>query len=109
VLAGILRSIWALRSGRRGDCSYLYLEPIQLHTREENMGNESKREKPAHGAGARKGEEVRADEGKESGRHDRSDTGANRPAGGRTARDSTRINPDKEEPIDPNSPEMPPA
>jgi hypothetical protein len=73
------------------------------------MNDESKREKPAHGAGARKGEEVRADDGKEPGRHERGGTGADRPAGGRTARDSTSINPKKEDPIDPNSPKMPPA
>ena len=74
------------------------------------MADESKREMPAHESGARKGEEVRADDGKEPGRHDHGDSsGADRPAGGRTARDSTRINPDKEEPIDPNSTKMPPA
>ncbi|MGA9770679.1 MAG: hypothetical protein WBV94_16685 [Blastocatellia bacterium] len=62
---------------------------------------------PAHTPGTRKGEEIVQEEGKEPGRHDISDTGAGRPAGGSTGRDSTQINP--QDPIDPNSPNMPPA
>jgi hypothetical protein len=63
----------------------------------------------SHDPGTRKGEEMPGAEGKEPGRHEKGSTGADRPAGGRTARDSTAINPDKENPIDPRSPEMPPA
>jgi len=64
---------------------------------------------PTHHPGARKGEEVVQGEGKESGRHDAGETGAGRPSGGSTSRDSTRINPGNEDPIDENSPNMPPA
>ncbi len=56
---------------------------------------------PAHMPGTSKGEEKARDEGKEPGR---TETG-----GGRTARDSTSINPESEEPIDPRMPNMPPA
>lgn len=73
------------------------------------MNDESKREMPAHDPGARKGEELMAEDGKEAGRHESGSTGADRPAGGRTARDSTAINADAEEPVDPDSPDMPPA
>jgi hypothetical protein len=62
---------------------------------------------PRHHPGARKGEDIANDEGRESGRHEKESTGAKRPAGGRTARDSTRINPT--DPIDPKSPKIPPA
>lgn len=48
-------------------------------------------------------------ESDEPGRFDKGDTGADRPAGGTTARNSTGINADAEEPIDPDSPSMPPA
>lgn len=64
---------------------------------------------PAHDPGTRKGENIADSEGKESGRHDTGGTGAGRPSGGSTARDSTRINPDNENPIDDRSPNMPPA
>jgi hypothetical protein len=63
----------------------------------------------AHTPGTRKGEEIVDEEGKEPGRHDQGSTGANRPAGGRTARDSTAINPEDAEPRHPESPKMPPA
>ena len=62
---------------------------------------------PQHHPGARKGEEIKKDEGTEEGRHDSEKTGADRPSGGRTGRDSTRVNP--QDPIDPTSPKMPPA
>lgn len=62
---------------------------------------------PAHTPGTRKGEEILEQDGKEPGRHDKGDTGEGRPAGGSTARDSTRINP--QDPIDPDSPNLPPA
>ena len=64
---------------------------------------------PAHDAGTGKGEEKSSWEGKEPGRHDLDDTHADRPAGGSTARDSTSINPDDRNPIDPDSPNLPPA
>ena len=73
------------------------------------MGNEGGTSGPAHHTGVRKGEEVVEDDGKEVGRHDQGTTGADRPTGGSTARDSTKINPDDENPIDPDSPNLPPA
>jgi hypothetical protein len=48
-------------------------------------------------------------EGKEPGRHEGGETETGRPVGRSTARDSTSINPDAEDPIDPQSPKMPPA
>jgi len=63
---------------------------------------------PAHQPGSRKGEEMKQGEGKESGRHEGSETGTGRPVGHSTARDATSINPDAENPIDPQSPKMPP-
>jgi hypothetical protein len=62
---------------------------------------------PSHDTGVRKGEEIADGEGKEAGRHDKGESGAGRPSGGSTARDSTRINPENENPIDPDSPKMP--
>lgn len=70
---------------------------------------DTSRDAPSHHPGARKGEEIIADEGKEAGRHDKEQAGKDRPAGGSTARDSTRINPDERNPIDPNSPNLPPS
>ena len=64
---------------------------------------------PAHDMGTGKGEEKSSAEGKEAGRQDHATTHADRPAGGSTARDSTSINPDDRNPIDPQSPNMPPA
>lgn len=64
---------------------------------------------PSHDWGTGKGEEKSSTEGKEAGRHDHTHTHADRPAGGSTARDATSINPDDMDPIDPNSPKMPPA
>jgi hypothetical protein len=58
-----------------------------------------KRELPAHVPGSRKGEEEIKRSGKEPGRERL----------GRTARDSTSINPDKAGPIDPRMPDIPPA
>jgi hypothetical protein len=64
---------------------------------------------PAHMPGTSKGEEIKKRDGEEAGRTDTGSSGADRPAGTRTARDSTSINPDDEEPIDPAMPKMPPA
>jgi hypothetical protein len=74
-----------------------------------HMGEQKGTSKATHHPGARKGEEIIQDEGKESGRRDKGETGAGRPTGGSTARDSTRVNPENENPIDPESPNMPPA
>ena len=62
---------------------------------------------PSHDSGTGKGEEKSSTEGKEAGRHDAGETHAERPAGTSTARDSTSINPENEDPIDPNSPRFP--
>jgi hypothetical protein len=62
---------------------------------------------PAHQGGTGKGEE-RSNLGGEPGRHDTGKTGADRPTGKSTARSSTSINPDAENPTDPSSPNMPP-
>jgi hypothetical protein len=72
-------------------------------------GHDTTHDSPAHDSGTGKGEEKSSTEGKEGGRHDLGETHADRPAGGSTARDSTTINPDSENPIDPTSPKMPPA
>ena len=63
----------------------------------------------AHEPGANKGEEAVSDQGKESGRHETGTDASGRPTGTRTARDSTGINADAEEPIDEKMPHMPPA
>ncbi len=67
----------------------------------------SKEELPSHTPGTRKGEDIIKEEGKEPGRYDTEETGAGRPAGKSTARDSTSINP--QDPVDPKSPKLPPA
>ena len=56
---------------------------------------------PSHTEGTSKGEEKSRDEGKEGGRDDA--------RAGRTARDSTSINAEDEEPIDARMPHLPPA
>ena len=71
--------------------------------------HDTSRDAPTHHPGARKGEEILDDEDKEAGRHDKEQTDQGRPAGGSTARDATGINPDDRDPIDPNSPKLPPA
>ena len=63
---------------------------------------------PTHTPGTRQGEEKRDADGQEPGRHDEGKTGADRPAGGTTARDSSSINPDSVE-SDTEAPNMPPA
>ena len=73
------------------------------------MGNQDSSDTgPTHTSGTRKGEEIKEADGKEPGRKDAAAAGANRPAGGSTARDSTSINSDDAE-SDSNSPNMPPA
>lgn len=56
---------------------------------------------PAHTPGTPRGEEVIQKYGREEGRK--------HPNLGRTARDSTSVNPEGCEPIDPRMPHMPPA
>jgi hypothetical protein len=60
-------------------------------------------------SGRRRGEDIIKGEGKEPGRRDEKPTGAGRPAGSSTSRDATSVNPEAEDPIDPNSPKLPPA
>jgi hypothetical protein len=73
------------------------------------MGDEdTSADAPTHTSGTRQGEDIKDDEGKESGRHDAGTTHADRPSGGSTARDSTAINPGSVE-SDDDSPNMPPA
>lgn len=63
---------------------------------------------PTHTPGTGKGEEKVSTEGKHPGRKDTDTTGeANRPSGTSTAKDSTGVNADKENPVDPASPHMP--
>ncbi len=71
--------------------------------------HDAKAEMPAHTPGTTKGEDVKSRDGKEPGREDTGTTHADRPAGTSTARDSTGINPEEVSPVDPNSPNMPPA
>ncbi len=61
---------------------------------------------PAHMEGVEKGEEIGLS-GKEPGREATGTSGADRPAGKRTARDATGMG--GVEPIDPEMPDMPPA
>ncbi|HST54225.1 MAG TPA: hypothetical protein VLJ61_19620 [Pyrinomonadaceae bacterium] len=72
-------------------------------------GQDTTHDSPAHDSGTGKGEEKSSMEGKEAGRHDREGSHADRPAGGSTARNSTSINAEDRDPVDPNSPKMPPA
>jgi hypothetical protein len=58
---------------------------------------------PVHVPGTRKGEEMVRRKGREPGRHD------GEQGGYRSARDSTSLNPDAHNPIDPRSPCIPPA
>ncbi len=73
------------------------------------VDHDTTRDSPSHDWGTGKGEEKSSTEGKEAGRHDHANTHADRPAGGSTQRDSTSINPEDRDPIDPNSPNLPPA
>lgn len=63
---------------------------------------------PTHQTGTRKGEEMARNE-EEAGREEGGTTQTGRRTGGATARFSTGINSDAEEPIDPESPEIPPG
>ena len=72
------------------------------------MGDEDTSTAPTHTSGTRQGEEIKDEDGKESGRQDAGATHADRPSGTSDARDSTSINPDSVESGD-DSPNMPPA
>ena len=63
----------------------------------------------SHDWGTNKGEEAASDQGKEPGRENKTTDDSGRPTATRTARDSTGINADAEEPIDEKMPHMPPA
>ena len=63
----------------------------------------------SHDWGTNKGEETASKHGKEAGREEEGTDDSGRPTGTRTARDSTSVNPDGVEPIDPAMPHMPPA
>ena len=63
----------------------------------------------SHTPGTSKGEEMVEDDGKEAGRHEKGESGADRPTGTSTARSSTGINAEDENPIDSESPNLPPA
>jgi hypothetical protein len=65
-------------------------------------------DEPGHTTGTRKGEEITADDGREEGRVDKETSHAGRPSGGRTARDSTGVNPEGVESTT-DGPKMPPA
>lgn len=62
---------------------------------------------PDHVPGTAKGEEIVLNEGREPGREPTGTSGADRPAGTRTARDATGVATDTD-PIDPESPQIPP-
>ena len=72
------------------------------------MGHDTSMDEPAHAPGTRKGEEITEHEGREPGRESKGASHADRPAGERTARDSTGINPDEVESVT-GGPKMPPA
>ena len=72
------------------------------------MGHDTSTDSPAHAPGTRKGEEITKDDGREPGREEKGASHAGRPAGERTARDSTGINPDDVE-SKTGGPKMPPA
>jgi hypothetical protein len=63
---------------------------------------------PAHTPGVSQGNEPGGIEG-DPGLYETGETGAGRPTAKSTARKSTGINPEARNPIDPNSPNLPPA
>ncbi len=62
---------------------------------------------PTHDIGTGKGEEASNRQGKEAGRYDTGKDRADRPTGTSTVRDSTSVNVEEKEPIDPAMPNMP--
>jgi hypothetical protein len=69
---------------------------------------DSKATLPTHTMGTRQGEQIKDEDGKESGREDTGKTHADRPSGTSDARDSTGINPGDVESSS-GGPSMPPA
>ena len=65
-------------------------------------------DEPIHAPGTRRGEEIKKHDGKELGREEKGASHADRPAGERTSRDSTGINPDEVDSVT-GGPKMPPA
>lgn len=65
-------------------------------------------DKPSHTRGIREGNRP-GSFAQEPGHYDAGETGAGRPMGKATARRSTSISPDSKNPIDPRSPNLPPA
>jgi hypothetical protein len=63
---------------------------------------------PTHSTGVRRGEELKDEDGKESGREETGKSHADRPTGTSSARDSTMINPEDVESSS-GGPSMPPA
>ncbi len=63
-------------------------------------------QEPSHDAGTRKGEEMASGDS-EPGRESTGTNEAGRPTGTSSGRFSTGINPEDEQPIDPDSPNMP--
>jgi len=63
----------------------------------------------AHDSGVSKGEEQIKNQGKEPGRIDTGTDDKGRPTATTTARNSSSVNADEREPIDPAMPKMPPA
>ena len=78
------------------------------------MGNirvgkpDTKQDAPAHTPGISQGNEPGGIEG-DPGLYSAGEYGEGRPGAKSTARKSTSINPEKRNPIDPNSPNLPPA
>ncbi len=66
----------------------------------------SRSKEPSHDVGTRKGEEMASGDS-EPGRESTGTNEAGRPTGTATGRMSTSINPEDEQPIDPDSPNMP--
>jgi hypothetical protein len=69
---------------------------------------DTKPDAPAHTPGVSQGNEPGGIEG-DPGFYETGETGAGRPTAKSTARKSTGINPEARNPIDPNSPSLPPA
>jgi hypothetical protein len=74
---------------------------------EESPSADDQAPEPDHVSGTGKGEEAVLKEGREPGREDLGTSHADRPAGTRTARDATSVAKDTD-PIDPESPQIPP-
>src|ERR1700704_1096816 len=72
------------------------------------MEDDQSQPEPDHVTGTGKGEEVALTEGREPGREEAGTTGADRPAGTRTARDATGVAKDTDPIAPPRPPPRPP-